>query len=194
MATAVASGVVADMIDANRRDEGAASVLTPNTIKAILQYTAIPLSDEDPTTPSQLEQGTGSLNAAGAITLVRAIDPSTPVGSPWLEFGVDTFSTLAGEVLNWGQHIVWGDHVVWGDSIMSNKKAWGNHVVWGDSADHVVWGDSLNLLDHIVWGDNVLDHIVWGDSADHIVWGDSLLDHIVWGDSLVGGVLGLLGL
>ena len=86
MATAVASGVVANMIDANRRDEGASSVLTPNMVKAILQFTAIPVRrDPDSATPMQLEQGAGSLNADGAVRLTRAINPSAPVGTPWLE-------------------------------------------------------------------------------------------------------------
>ena len=48
MAAAVASGVVANMIAANRRDEGPSSVLTPNTVKAILQFTAIPVPGHAP--------------------------------------------------------------------------------------------------------------------------------------------------
>jgi serine protease AprX len=201
MAAGVASGIVANLIDTNRRDEGADSVLTPNTIKAMLMFTAIPVTDPDPATPVQLEQGAGQINAAGAIKLAKAINPRTLKGLPWLTEGVEMFEPIADSTEAWGQHIVWGDHVVWGDTALYNNEAWAEHVVWGD-ADHVVWGDSftagLNLVldsvtawgdqivwsnstDHIVWGDS--DHIVWGDS-DHIVWGDS--DHIVWGDSALG--------
>jgi serine protease AprX len=199
MAAGVASGVVALMIDANRRDEGAYSKLTPNTVKAIMQYTATPLTDPDPTTPAALEQGTGMINAQGAVIMTRAIEPTTPKKSPWLEYGVTPYSLLGGQILQWSQHIVWGDHIVLGDSVTWSLAGWAEHVVWGDSdhvvwGDHIVWGDSfmqgLNLTadsfltwsNHIVWGDST-DHIVWGDSYDHIVWGDSLLDHIVWGDS-----------
>ena len=41
MAAAVTSGVVALMIDANRETHDAP--LTPNTVKAILEYTALPM-------------------------------------------------------------------------------------------------------------------------------------------------------
>ena len=82
MAAGVASGVVALMIDANRRDEGSYSRLTPNTVKAILQFTATPVAYPDPATPAALEQGTGAINAAGAVTLTRAINPSTTWVSP----------------------------------------------------------------------------------------------------------------
>ena len=84
MAAGVASGVVALMIDANRRDEGSYSKLTPNTVKAILQYTAIPVADPDPATPAALEQGTGAINAQGAVALTAAIEPKTAKRSPWL--------------------------------------------------------------------------------------------------------------
>jgi hypothetical protein len=171
----------------------------------MLMFTAIPVTDPDPTTPVQLEQGAGQINAAGAIKLAKAINPRALRGMPWLTEGVEMFEPIAETTEAWGQHIVWGDHVVWGDTALYNNEAWASHVVWGDS-DHVVWGDSFlqgvnlvmdsvtawgdqivwsNSTDHIVWGDS--DHIVWGDS-DHIVWGDS--DHIVWGDS----VLSIFGL
>jgi serine protease AprX len=206
MAAGVTSGIVANMIDTNRRDEGATSVLTPNAIKAMLMFTAIPVTDPDPSTPRQLEQGAGSINGSGAIKLARAVNPSSPAGMMWLQEGVEMFEPIGDATEIWGQHIVWGDHVVWGDTALYSSDAWASHVVWGDS-DHVVWGDSFyesvnlvldsvtawgdqivwaNSLDHIVWGDS--DHIVWGDSDDHIVWGDS--DHVVWGDS----VLALFGL
>jgi serine protease AprX len=201
MAAGVTSGIVANLIDTNRRDEGPTSVLTPNTIKAMLMFTAIPVTDPDPATPLQLEQGAGQINAAGAIKLAKAINPAAAKGMSWLTEGVEMFEPIAGTTEIWSQHVVWGDHIVWGDTVLTNVDAWSDHVVWGDS-DHVVWGDSflqgVNLVmdsvtswgdqivwsnsdDHIVWGDS--DHIVWGDS-DHIVWGDS--DHIVWGDSVLG--------
>jgi hypothetical protein len=177
------------MIDANRRDDGPTSVLTPNAIKAMLMFTAIPVKDPDPSTPRQLEQGAGSINASGAIKLAKAVNPSSARGMSWLQEGVEMFEPIGDVTEAWGQHIVWGDHVVWGDTALYNSDAWASHVVWGDS-DHVVWGDSffegVNLvMDSVTaWG----DQIVWANSVDHIVWGDS--DHIVWGDS----VLSLLGI
>lgn len=165
MAAAVTSGVVALMIDANRRDEGASSVLTPNTVKAILQFTAIPLPDDDQATPSVLEQGAGGINGAGALALTRAIDPAVPVGSPWLETGLEQFSTIAGTVLAWSDHIVWGDHVVWGDTALWHLEAFDDHIVWGDSFVH---GINEVMQSVTAWG----THIVWGDDDDHVVWGD----------------------
>ena len=70
MSAAVTSGVVALMIEASRSTNPQRIALPPNAIKAILQHTAVPLAGVD-----ELTQGAGSLNAAGAIALTRAIDP-----------------------------------------------------------------------------------------------------------------------
>jgi hypothetical protein len=146
--------------------------------------------DPDPGTPAVLEQGTGGVNAAGAIALARAVDASMPTGTSWLEYGVTPFSLLGGAPAVWAQHIVWGEHIVWGDTVTWNLAAWAQHIVWGDAV-HIVWGDrfynTLTGVDdtfeawsaHIVWGDAA--HIVWGD-AGHIVWGDLDREHVVWGD------------
>jgi serine protease AprX len=209
MAAGVASGVVALMIEANRKDEGPYSVLTPNMIKAILQYTAIPVADPDPSTGAALEQGAGGMNAAGAIALTRAIEPTTAEGSWWLEQSLSPFTAIGGATLAWANHIVWGDHIVTGDTLKFSLKAWAMHIVWGDHilwGDHIVWGDGffsdenevkksfLSWKNHIVWGDT-LEHIVWGDNDEHIVWGDLDLEHIVWGDStsVFGLSSGLVG-
>lgn len=204
MAAGVTSGVVALLIQANRLDEGASSVLTPNVIKAILQYTSIAVADPDPGTPAMLEQGAGAINAAGAIALTRAIDPDMPQGSSWLETAIEPFTLLGGVPQAWVQHIVWGDHLIWGDTIAWNLDAWDEHIVWGDGDEHIVWGDD----EHIVWGDGDSsswsgdEHIVWGDAffqspsgvlesfsawIERIVWGDFADvfwydEHIVWGD------------
>ena len=52
-----------------------------------------------------------------------------------------------------------------------------NHLVWGDVAD---WTDNY----HLVWGDSIESpsgqHLVWGDSehtdSNHLVWGDAVVD------------------
>jgi serine protease AprX len=208
MAAAVASGVVALMIEQNRLDEGASS-LTPNTVKAILQYTAIdvPKTFTPNGIPTALAQGAGAINGAGAIELVRAIDPAAPVGSPWLETAISPFTTIAGNTHSWAQGIVWGDHVVSGDSVTWNLPVWALGIVWGDDDgivwgddDGVVWGDSFHGNDlvfdsfgvwsnHVVWGGGLVasdDGVVWGDD-DGIVWGDD--DGIVWGDLDQDGIV-----
>lgn len=162
MSAAVTSGVVALMIEASRLTNPGRIALPPNAIKAVLQYTASPLSGVD-----ELTQGAGSLNPAGALALAGAIDPTQPVGAWWLKFGVSSHSRLSnGEEIAWGQQILWGDHVLTGDTVYVNQPAWSKAIVWGNS---VVWGNS------IVWG----NAIVWGNS---VVWGNA----IVWGNTIVG--------
>jgi serine protease AprX len=53
-----------------------------------------------------------------------------------------------------------------------------NHLVWGDVA---YWTDNY----HLVWGDSIES-----PSGQHLVWGDSEhtdSNHLVWGDAVVGG-------
>ena len=59
MAAPVVAGTVALMLEANPK-------LTPNAVKAILQYTAQVRSDT-----SALAQGAGMLNARGAVRLAK---------------------------------------------------------------------------------------------------------------------------
>ena len=109
MAAAVASGVVAAMLDAN---DG----LTPNAVKAMLQYSAVILPDAD-----ELMQGVGSLDADGAVALAAAVDPGAEADAWWLTSPVSETSTIADESVAWGQRLIWGDRLVWGDRIV-----WGN--------------------------------------------------------------------
>lgn len=178
MATAVASGAAALVIEAHRREHPGAPALTPNTIKAILEYSSIRVRDESGVEYDDLSQGAGSLNAAGAIEMASAIDTSRPVGSYWLTTGVTPATTLAGNVIAWSQRILWKTDELWGSILDTRTVAWALNTVWG----------SPNVWDsHIVWGTNV----VWGDDStwsNHIVWGTGMVgassddgDHIVWG-------------
>lgn len=209
MAAAVTTGAVALLLQANREgltegdlddlddpddpddpdeadDEpaiGARPPLTPNAVKAILQYSALDISDESGTRASELTAGAGALNVRGAIGLAGAIDTSEPVGATWLSGGVLPYTTIGSETLPWVQHIVWGTHIVWGSTILTNEPAWGLHIVWGTGGPSA-WSDAS----HIVWGSNIASDLftVW---AYHIVWGTgyaSVVDevdggHIVWG-------------
>jgi serine protease AprX len=178
MAAAVTSGAVALILEANRNAHPDAPPLTPNAVKAILQYSSLRMRDANGTEYDDLTQGTGALNAAGAIDLARAIDTTRPVGSYWWTTSVAPSTTIADQALAWTQHIVWGTHIAWGTSIDTNADAWSLGTLWGGD---VTW-DS-----HIVWG----SVITWGSGtftwASHIVWGTSLVgtstdgDHIVWG-------------
>jgi serine protease AprX len=188
MSAPVVAGVVADMLQAAQIN---GVTLTPNTVKAILQYTAVRVGNED-----TLTQGAGQVNAAGAIALASSIKKGTAQGQWWLSMPVAPYSIIAGEWQPWSQQILWGDRVLDGNYIYTNDQAWGTAVVWGDRlvwGDRVVWGDST-VYDgnEQVWG----NRIVWGDSllgttdGTHMVWGD----RIVWGDRLVWGDLQGLGI
>ena len=79
MATAVASGAVALVLDANERGRDAGRArLTPNTVKALLEFTSFNVTGTD-----ALTQGAGALDAAGAIELGRRIDPAAAPGTQW---------------------------------------------------------------------------------------------------------------
>ena len=205
MAAAVATGVVALMIEANRLarieanrlDHGAP--LTPNTVKMLVQYSALEVDAASSAAPKQLEQGAGGLNAAAAIELARAINPSAVVGTHWLDQGVSPATSIGGVTEPWARQVIWGDRMVWGDVIARREPAWTSLVVWGAAT---VWGpdvtsDATNLVvdsvsswsTDLVWGGGVVSassddgHIVWGNSAEdeHIVWGNSAENEpIVW--------------
>ena len=175
MAAPVVSGTVALMLQANPS-------LTPNLVKAILQYTAQLQPDVHP-----LRQGGGFLNAKGAVDLARYFA-----------------NARAGERYpmskDWSRQINWGSHSVTGGAISPSGNAWALNIVWGtaqdDEGDNIVWGTACETdCRNIVWGtasDDEGDNIVWGtsdDEGDNIVWGtasDDEGDNIVWGTDCGG--------
>jgi serine protease AprX len=199
MATPVVSGSVALMLEANPN-------LTPNLVKAILQFTAEKKRHYDYVT-----QGAGFLNTLGAVRLSRYF-LAAEKGSPypdmrgWSKHILWGNYRVSGGVLTpggtaWGKNIVWGDtvtpsgqNIVWGencDRAACDDIVWGNNVVWGnsDALDNIVWGNTDG--DNIVWGNNYGDNIAWGNNdSDNIVWGNNDSDNIVWGntfDNIVWG-------
>ena len=67
MAAAVTSGVVALILEAH--EERFKERLAPNAVKALLEFSAIPLPGVD-----RLTQGAGEVNAAGAIQLAASVE------------------------------------------------------------------------------------------------------------------------
>jgi len=162
--------------------------LTPNLIKAILQYTAQRYPGYN-----SLQQGAGFLNSLGAVRLARYYATGKGLQMPTQKV--------------WGHQIIWGNHRVSGGYLRPDANAWGLNIVWGtartlgDTGDNIVWGTQCSDCDNIVWGtmadgDNIVwgtfwdgDNIVWGTMADgdNIVWGTDCggadCDNIVWGTS-----------
>lgn len=176
MAAPVVAGTVASMFQANPS-------LTPNLVKAILQYTAQPYSGYKP-----LQQGAGFLNALGAVRLARFYQQNV-VGS------------VMPRQRGWSKSVIWGNRLIKGGYLSPKANAWSNNVIWGAAktatvGDNVVWG-TLQEGDNVVWGtgdasgENVVwgtrdgdgDNVVWGTTFDNVVWGTNNGDNVVWGTS-----------
>ena len=183
-AAPVVAGTVALMLQANPS-------LTPNAVKAILQYTAEMYNGY-----SYLAQGAGFLNARGAVDLALAFNTAPAERAP--------------SPLEWSRQIIWGNQQLQGADLIATDTAWATGVEWGaaTAADNepIVWGSvqSVNVVwgntcggadceetvwatsddDIVVWGNSGDDIVVWGNSDDDIVvWGNSGDDIVVWGNS-----------
>jgi hypothetical protein len=200
VATPVVSGTVALMLQAN-------PALTPNLVKAILEYTAQVYPGYDP-----LTQGAGFVNAEGAVQLARYLaSPS----------GIYPFSPT------WSRRLIWGNRLVQGGQLTSTANAWPASVTWGVSTtpsgysvqwgvicsgigcdagfgtwvpwkittatyQNVVWGTTCGGADCTgswsttkVFGTNDSDTVVWGmNEAETVVWGmtcnDISCEPVIW--------------
>ena len=191
MAAAVASGVVALTLEAHRQSSPTTlPSLTPNAVKAVLQFTALPLKGDGTSVASdQLAQGAGSVNAAGATDLAKRLDTKKAVGDWWLTMGVTASSQIGGETWSWSEYLIWDNHLVWGDTVYVNQRAfavaiaWDSHIVWGDHVmfgEETVWRTDRSWNTHIVWGDTNIGR----SDGEHIVWGDTTFTEgtVVWGN------------
>jgi hypothetical protein len=166
MAAPVVSATVALMIQANPS-------LTPNAVKAILQYTSQTKSNTSP-----LAQGAGFVNVKGALRLARFFKnpQAAPLGQP-----VDV---IASRSVSWGKRLVWGNYIVTGGVPLPGVNAWATNVVWGDTrtptGSLVVWGAADP--DNVVWSESSPDNVVWSELiADNVVWSESGTTNVVWG-------------
>jgi serine protease AprX len=203
MAAAVTTGVVALMFETSAdRQRNSHHLLPPNAVKAVLQYTAIPLRDAEGAKYDSLTQGTGAINALGAMEAAEVIDPSVSTRQPWLRYRPRPVTVLGGESVEWAQTMTWRDRlVVDSDALAYNSVQWARNIVWGTRERNIVWGTAADL-ENIVWGtaigwaaDIVFDNrivglmdgenIVWGTLAgldqENIVWGTFDGENIVWG-------------
>jgi serine protease AprX len=169
MAAPAVAGTVALMLQANPS-------LTPNAVKAILQYTAEQYSGYN-----ALTQGAGFLNAVGAVRLARFYATAQPG---------DRVPTQR----MWSRNIIWGNHRVGSGVLNVAANAFAVGTTWGvaktSAGDNIVWGTACGSgdCDNIVWGTANGDNIVWGTAGDgdNIVWGTADGDNIVWGTDCGG--------
>jgi serine protease AprX len=176
MAAPVVSGTIALMLQANPG-------LTPNAVKAILQYTA-----QEYAGYNALTQGAGFLNTIGAVRLAQFFAEAEP-GDAYPLQGM------------WSRKIIWGSHRLSGGLIDPSGNAFALSTTWGvartDDDDNIIWGticeDGCNPGDNIIWGtDDGDDNIIWGThcdggDCDNIIWGtDDDDDNIIWGTQCGG--------
>ena len=164
-ATPVVAGTVALMLQAN-------PTLTPNAVKAILQYTAQVYPNYD-----ALTQGSGFLNTWGAVQLASFLGSSSPVPYPSTD--------------GWSQQLIWGNYRLSGGQLTATANAWLDGVLWGEaktpSGQDVVWGTictancTSDLATWAAWQTSCGD-----PTCTTTNWGNGPPDNVVWG-SLCGG-------
>jgi serine protease AprX len=210
MGVAVATGVVALELDANTHQNKAP--LTPNAAKAILEYSAIPISSVQ---SDVLTQGSGQVNAAGAIELAGSINTAAPANTAWLTTGVTGSTSILGTSYDWARNIIWGTNVLSGNFIYYNGLMWDDNIIWGtgivrgttlvgastttrarSAVDNIIWGTNITAHQNVVWGAEGDDNIIWGTAANLTkfrVVGERVAGHIVWdrdSDNIIWGTLG----
>ena len=220
MATGVVSGLIAAMFDATqygayKRWEATQTsrrstfpgvpALTPNAVKALLQYSATPLRDGAGARYDALTQGSGLLNGQGALALAYLTDTTKAAGAFWMTSSMPASTDFGGVSEAWSESLLWGTRRIQGSSLIDfNQAAWDDNIVWGTGElDNIVWGavsgDDDNIVwgtlfgddDNIVWGTSVLNDVFWSGNAElaeNIVWGTAADwdDNIVWGTNLLG--------
>jgi serine protease AprX len=194
MSAPVVTGTVALMLQANPS-------LTPNAVKAILQYTAERHGGYDP-----LTEGAGFLNALGAVQLAQYLASPSSDNYP--------------DATSWSRTLIWGNQMVRGGRLTADANAWASDVAWGSKATpggqsiewgvvcgdesctttslwrleetfavNVVWGPTCGGADcQMPWTGSVYgtsdegDTVVWGTTdEDTVVWGTTDEDTVVWG-------------
>jgi serine protease AprX len=196
MSAPVVSATIALMLQANPS-------LTPNLVKAILQYTAEHRPGYD-----TLTEGAGFLNARGAVELAQA-----------LASGHTLIASAAGDPSPWSAHVIWGNYRIGGGALTQAATAWRTDVMWGSvnapDGSAVSWGTHCKSdgaaaaaagCELAEWVDTIgaagaaagqtsgADNVVWGmecggaDCANQ-VWGAAAAgerDDVAWASTRAG--------
>jgi serine protease AprX len=181
MATAVGSGVVALMIEGHRAAHPYTPAMTPNTVKAMMQYSAFAVRNDLGVEYDTLREGAGALNGAGSVTLARAVDTTAKRGTYWLQPQPAPWTSIGGENVSWSQAVIWGNAVIWGaGTLPTSQSAWGTAVIWGSTSN---WANA----NAVIWGSNV----VWDDPqtwSTAVIWGSGSIGTtdgtaVIWGST-----------
>ena len=161
MASPVVSGTIALMLQAN-------PALTPNLVKAILEFTAETHADYD-----GLTEGAGFLNARGAVEMAQKVAEGTAT----LDVTIPQDDPTP-----WSRHVIWGNTLVGGDALAA--RAWATDITWGSAAvaRPSVDGAGTDLVSSTDCGGAACQGLVWSTSPA-IMWGSNVLgpeDDIVW--------------
>jgi len=176
MATAVTTGAVALMIEQHR--QVSSLPLTPNDVKAVLQFTAIPVNGAD-----VLTQGAGAINPTGALALVAALtgNADTSLRSTTI---LQPTTTIGSETYTWYQAVIWGHTCIYGDTVYATEPAWGAQTTWGSA---VIWGHGIPGTGDLVWdsaatwsANTIWDPVVAPSTAG-MSWPDVGGQAVIWG-------------
>jgi len=159
-ATPVVTGTVALMLQAN-------PALTPNAVKAILQYTSQSYPGYD-----VLTEGAGFLNALGAVELAR-----------WFAGAPVTWDVGSAA---WSRQIIWGNHLITGGFLTPDANAWSTDVDWGAplrGPANIAWG--------VIFAPPTGAWATWGTrcsdiTCSNVTWGSPDSQNVVWGSSCGG--------
>ncbi len=166
MATPVVSATVALMLQAN-------PALTPNQVKAILQYTARVYPAYNP-----LTQGAGFLNAKGAVELAR--------------FFVAPSSAAYPSSSGWAARLIWGNYLVKGGRLTADANAWATNVTWGAATtatgQNIDWGVICSTANCGAGGGtwNRWGATCSNSTCSDVTWGEGTSRNVVWGSTCGG--------
>ncbi len=142
MAAPVVSGTIALVLQAN-------PALTPNQVKAVLEFTAENREGFD-----SLTEGAGFLNARGAVELAQSLgnggtlDAGAPHDDP----------------TPWSGHVIWGNEPVSGEGLAAAQAAWAGGMLWDAGTLPGAAADD-NDDPGAAWAADAVDDVLWSAPA-----------------------------